>query len=266
MRQIGLVIAMTLAACSSNASSPAATFEHASVSEVMHGERIAAVLGCRGCHGEDLQGRDWSDELGVLWTANLTRSAAQHGDDELVAMITTGRRPTRELHGMPSHIFSQLDPSDLAAILAFIRSKPVGGEVHPEPTFGPELRKMIGEGSYRSSAQEVARADPVMPDDLGPEHALGRYIARATCAECHNLDLKGGPTPFPEDKPRPDLTMMAPAYEPADFVTLMRTGQAAGDRDVGMMSEVARDRFTHFTDREIEAVRGYIVALGREEK
>ncbi|QPD00200.1 c-type cytochrome [Qipengyuania soli] len=237
------------------------TFARVSANDVAHGERIAAVLGCSGCHESNLQGRDWSDEMGVLWTANLTRSAEKHSDAEMVAMITTGRKPGRELHGMPSHIFTKLDPSDLAAILAFVRSKPVGGDVHPEPTFGPELRKMMADGTYKSSAQEVAGQGEAWPADAGPAHALGRYIVRATCAECHGLDLKGGKPPFPGDKERPDLTLMVPAYDPADFLKLLHTGKAAGDREVSLMSEVSRNRFAHLTDEEVEAVRSYIVAV-----
>jgi cytochrome c553 len=254
---------VALGACSAGADDNATSFERVAAGEVAHGERIAAVLGCSGCHDKDLQGRDWSDELGVLWTANLTRSAEQHSDAEMVSMITTGRKSARALHGMPSHIFTQLSSADLSAIIAFIRSKPVGGEVHPEPTFGPELQKMMKDGSYKSSAQEVAAADAKSPPEAGPDHALGRYIARATCAECHGLDLKGGPTPFPGDKPRPDLTMMVSAYEPRDFTQLLHTGIAAGDREVGLMSEVARNRFAHLTDAEVEAVRSYIVALSK---
>ena len=52
-------------------------FEMASADPVAHGERLSAVLGCIGCHTPDLTGEDWTEpELGVLWTANLTRSAA----------------------------------------------------------------------------------------------------------------------------------------------------------------------------------------------
>lgn len=242
------------------------TFERLSPDPLKHGARISAVLCCSGCHGKDYQGRDWSDEMGVLWTANLTRSAAQHSDAELEAMVRTGRRPDRELHGMPSHIFTQLAAGDLAAVFADIRSKPVGGAVHPDPTFGPQLKRMMADGTYTSSAQDVAAGDAEVPPDLGPDLALGRYIARATCAECHDSSLRGGESPFPGEPARPDLTVMVPAYEPEDFTALMRTGKAAGGREVGLMSEVARNRFSHLTPTEIEAVRGYIVALAKETK
>ena len=42
----------------------------------------------------------------------------------------------------------------------------------------------------------------------------------------------------------------------------MRTGVAIGDREVGLMSEVSRGRFTHFTEREQRAVHQYLRRLG----
>ena len=239
-------------------------FVQLSANQVEHGERIANVLGCTGCHDKNLQGHDWSDELGVLWTGNLTRSAEKHSDAELVTMITKGRRPGRDLHGMPSHIFTHLAPTDLAAIIAFVRSKPVGGIVHPNPTIGPELRKMMSDGTYKSSAQEVAEQGETWPPDMGPEHAYARHIVRATCVECHKMDLRGDDP----DKEKPPFSVdlrIVGSYEPADFLKLMHTGKAAGDRELEMMSGVARGRFSHLTDDEVEAIRSYLVEVARRD-
>src|SRR5688572_23198774 len=54
-------------------------------SELRHGERLASVLGCRGCHGKDLTGHIWSDDPkeAVLWTSNLTRELRAYDDLEL---------------------------------------------------------------------------------------------------------------------------------------------------------------------------------------
>lgn len=259
--------ALFLAGCSASVpqSGDATSFDRATQDNLAHGERIATVLGCLDCHGADLAGRDHSDELGTLWTANLTRSAAMHSDEELRVMIVTGRRPDRDLWDMPSHLFGHLSAGDMASLIAFIRSKPTTGEVHPPPTFGPELRAMMTKGEWTSSRQQVEQQAKVTLPDLCKAHAQGRYIVQATCAECHGKDLRGGPPPFPGDPPRPDLTMMVPACEPVDFATLMRTGKAAGDRELVMMSAVARDRFAHFTPQEVEAVGSYIAALAQRE-
>jgi hypothetical protein len=40
-------------------------------------------------------------------------------------------------------------------------------------------------------------------------------------------------------------------YDEAAFRTLMKTGKALGDRELPMMSGVARGRFANFTDDEV---------------
>lgn len=238
-------------------------FAQVSPDTIEHGQRMARVLGCAGCHGEDFTGQDWSDpELGTLWIANLTQSAAKHSDDELLAMITTGRRPDRALMDMPSHLFTKVHEDDLRAVLAYLRSKPVAGEVHPAPTIEPKLAQQIKTGEYLYSDEEIAKEGMDWPRDLGAKFAMGRHIVRATCAECHTTSLRGEVPPSPEERASADLRIVA-AYDPADFAKLMRTGKAAGDREVGLMSEVARGRFAHLTDDEVEAVRSYLVELAR---
>jgi hypothetical protein len=43
----------------------------------------------------------------------------------------------------------------------------------------------------------------------------------------------------------------------------MRTGVATGERQVGLMSQVARGRFVHFTDAEVDAIYDYLAARAR---
>ncbi len=237
-------------------------FERASADLIEHGRRVSAVLGCTGCHGADLQGEDWGDpEFGVLWTSNLTRAVSGYTDAQLIAAVSGGRRPDgSELWGMPSHIFNQLTDDDMAAIVAFLRTQAPAGPVHPRPAFAAGGRAEIAAGTFKSAPTEVAGSDAALPPDLGQDLALGRYLARVTCAECHNLDLRGG-TPYPGAATRPDLRMVT-AYDAGQFDRLMRTGVAIGDREVGLMSEVARGRFSHFTAREQQAVHRYLQRLG----
>jgi mono/diheme cytochrome c family protein len=72
--------------------------------------------------------------------------------------------------------------------------------------------------------------------------------------ECHGPQLKGdGPAKAP------DLAIAA-AYDPSDFATLLRTGQAAGGRELGLMSASARIRFADLSDAEIAALHAYLKA------
>ena len=239
------------------ASEPRIQFQRASADLVSHGKRVADVLGCTGCHGSDLTGEDWSEPgFGKLWTANLTRAAARYSDEQLADVITSGVRPDRELWEMPSHLFTHLTQEDMSAVIAYLRSTPPSGAVHPEPVFEEGARREIAAGTFTSSAAQVKKEGSAWPPDAGEPHALGRYIVRGTCAECHGMPLRGG-QPNPEAKPRPDLRMVA-SYEPEQFRRLLRTGIAPGDREVSLMSEVARGRYKHLTDAELDAVYRYL--------
>lgn len=264
MRTSIAALLIVLGACSRPEAVPAPPgFDRLAGDQVAHGKRLSQVLGCTGCHGADLAGRDWSDELGTLWTANVTWSAALHTDDELKAMVVTGSRPGgRELWDMPSHVFTKLNPDELDAIVAFIRSMPRAGEVHPAPKFGPLLLRKMKEGVYRSSADKVRLEGAHHSPEAGPGHAVARHIVRATCAECHKIDLKGGENEI-SGQQVPDIRLMAAGYSPADFDRLLTTGLASGGREVGLMSEVARGRFSQLTAHERAAIFAYLSELGK---
>lgn len=89
---------------------------------------------------------------------------------------------------------------------------------------------------------------PSPPDTL----RFGEYLARTVCTECHGNDLQGDPFGG-----TPDLVIAA-AYSFDDFLRLMQTGVALGERAVGLMSEVARSRFRYLTDAEIHALHTFL--------
>ena len=238
-------------------------FAMVSSDPIEHGERLSAVLGCIGCHTTDLTGEDWSDpDLGVLWTANLTHSAADYSADDLTVMITDGKRPDRALMDMPSYLFAEMHADDLAALVGYLKSLPVKGDKHPEPTIGPELAEAIASGEFKDSVQSVAEMQSKAPPDLGPEHAFARSILRATCAECHGMNLEGSAEQMSGAPPRPSLRMVA-AYSMEDFSTLMKTGKPIGGRELQVMGGVSRGRYSRFTDGEIQAVYDYLMELSR---
>ena len=239
-------------------------FELVSSDPIEHGERLSAVLGCIGCHTPDLTGEDWSEpDLGVLWTANLTRSAAAYSEDELTAMIAEGKRPDRALIDMPSYLFSELHPDDLAALISYLKTLSAKGVRHPDPTIGPKLAADIASGDFKDSVQWVAEMKGKAPPDLGPEHAFARSILRATCAECHGMDLQGSTAQLMDAPPRPTLRIVA-AYSAEDFSTLMKTGKPIGDRELKLMGGVSRWRYSRLTDSEIKAVYDYLAELARQ--
>jgi mono/diheme cytochrome c family protein len=108
-------------------------------------------------------------------------------------------------------------------------------------------------GKFRSEPLVIAAHENPRLPDLGPEHRLGREVARA-CVECHGPQLQGG-----GPAQAPDL-MIAASYDPADLERLLRTGKAAGDRELRLMSASSRIRFAALTDAEIVALHGYLKA------
>lgn len=240
---------------------PPVAFAQGSADVVKHGERLSLVLGCTGCHGKQLAGEDWSEEgYGRLWAANLTVSAAGYSDAQLKQVIKSGKKPDgTPLWDMPSHLFTQLADADMNALVAYIRSVPQQGAAHPSPTFGPILKAEMAKGEYVSSAVRVERKGQIGPPDMGADHRLARYMVRATCAECHEMDLRGGKA-GPITAARPDIRI-AGAYDPKDFARLLRTGIAPGERKLGLMAEVAVGRYSHFTDAELAAIHAYLKAV-----
>lgn len=267
MRGLLLSTLLLLAACGAPApqSPPPISFAQLSADPVKHGERLSLILGCTGCHGKDLAGEDWSEAgYGRLWTANLTVSAATYSDAQLKSVITSAKKPDgTPLWDMPSHLFTQLSEADLDALVAYIRSRPKTGSAHPPPTFGPILRAEIAKGEYFSAVERVKREGAAWPPDGGPGHRLARYMVRATCAECHKMDLRGGEK-GPITAERPEIRI-AGSYNSADFARLLRTGVPAGDRELGLMAQVAKGRYSHFTDTEISAIHAYLRAVAQQD-
>lgn len=267
MARHGAMAAMFLVLAGCSAGRTEQAFDETGRSEIESGKRIAQVLGCVGCHGDDLTGTDWSAEgFATMATANLTRAVERYSRDELEQVIRSGRRPGpggRDLWEMPSHLFTDLSRKDMDSVLAYVSSIKPSGTIHPEPVFHEQARKEIAQGIYKSSASDVREMGKTQAPDAGPEHDRARYIVRATCAECHGIDLRGG-VPYPNARFRPDLRIVA-AYDKADFMKLLGTGKGAGDRELVMMSDVARIRFAHFTASEREAVYAYLVALAAKD-
>jgi cytochrome c553 len=81
------------------------------------------------------------------------------------------------------------------------------------------------------------------------------------CGECHTTALTGEVPPQPHHPP--DLSIVA-SYERADFLKFMHTGKAAGNRELPMMSAVARVRISHLSDADMNALYDYLAARGKK--
>jgi cytochrome c553 len=230
----------------------------AGVGAIADGRRLAQLRGCSGgCHGTEIEGGVFMDEplLARIVAPNLSAAVRRYSDAELDRIIRRGVRPDgRSLVVMPSEMFSALSDADLGKILAYLHSVPPHPGPGREVRLGPLARLGLALGKYQTAAQLVHQADSLASayPVPGDPTAAGAYLARTVCTECHGLDLSGG-------EKAPDLRIAA-GYSAEAFTRLLRTGKASGDRELELMSRVARRRFSHFNDAEIQALRTYLLA------
>ncbi len=245
------------------------TVRAAGADQVAEGRRLAKLYGCTSCHGPELRGNLFNDEPALVrnYAPNLTLLASRYSDEQFAQAIKQGIRPSdhKALWGMPSAVFSTITDAELAAVLAFLRSIEPGGKPDPadSPGFYSRLAIVLNDFrpsdpattiAVRSAPEQILAAQRRPPADLGPMFARGRHITATVCSECHGSDLGGDAT-----EGGPDLTI-AGAYDRDAFHRLLRTGVPPGGRDLGIMSETAREDFRVFTDDEIDAIHAYLKA------
>lgn len=223
---------------------------------VAEGARLAKVKGCAGCHSENLQGRMFIDDplLARIAAPDLTASARDYSDAELERIIRHGIKPdNRSVMVMPSDMFYHLTDAETGKLLAYIRSLPPSEGQPRMAKAGPLGRIGIATGKFSPTTHYVRKAAAADDSFPGPDspYARGVYLARTTCTECHGITLKG--------QQSPDLSIAA-GYSREQFARLMKTGIGLGDRELPLMSGVARSRFAHFTDEEIDALYDYLKA------
>jgi len=234
-----------------------------SPAEKSEAPRLARVLGCLSCHGEGLKGKLMFDAPGVarVFAPNLTEVAAKASDQQLAAGIRQGiGHDGRGLFIMPSPQYSRLTDRETAALVAWLRTLPRAPGQSRGFRAGPIGRLALVMGGFRPGPEGVALYRTQAPIALGPEHEPARHLAATACAECHGAALMGG-TAGPDQK-APDLRVAA-GYDPAQFRTLIRTGRPPDGRDLGMMTMVSKDDFTHLTDSEIDALHAYLAARAK---
>lgn len=227
---------------------------------IREGRRLATIRGCfGGCHGKQAEGSVLFDDpkIARIVAPNLTAAVPRYSDAQLAIIIRNGIRPDgRSLMIMPSEAFVGMTDADVGRIIAFLRSLPP----EPGPTrgiwLGPIGRVGLVAGKFRTAARRIAATVPP-PAASNREAEVGRYLARTVCAECHGTDLRGDSNP---QFTSPDLVVVA-SYSREEFGRLLRTGVAVGGRQLGEMSEEARNNLSHLTDLEISDLYSYLHSL-----
>lgn len=224
--------------------------------QIERGRHLATIYGCNDCHGADLTGLLFHDEPAVarLWAPNLTHVARDWSAEDIDRALRHGVRPDgRGLWVMPASAFSRLSDEDASAVIAYLKTQGARGSVRPRLKVGPVGRVGVVLGKFEGEV-ELLKA-PRAPADLGPQLRRGRYLAMTACAECHGMALEGSKGALTT----PDLTIAA-AYDKPGFERFLRTGVAADGKPRGLMTQMAKTRFAHFTPEEFDALYAYLVA------
>ncbi|MGV8997577.1 MAG: c-type cytochrome [Parvibaculaceae bacterium] len=171
-------------------------------------------LACVGCHTPDLEPRRFSGlpdtskiaagkHMGgpvpqgfpaEIYAPNLTPTAlGSWSDGEIYRAITSGAdRDGQPLFALMPYVFyNKLDPRDVTALVAYLRSLP------PQPVTLPKLALPF---PVKTAMRFVARDPQPQPrPEASDEVALGRYIAYSSaCFECHTLrNTRGEPVGVP---------------------------------------------------------------------
>jgi mono/diheme cytochrome c family protein len=174
-------------------------------------------------------------------------------DGEFERTLRRGIAPdATSLWAMPSVDYQYLSQTDVASLLAYLRSLGPAGVPRPAPTWNMRARLALLEGHIVPSALEIRDAAPSL--DMGPRYDGGRYLARIACSECHGTDLGGMPA-----HGAPDLDAIS-LYNRAAFFDLLRRGYGVNGRSVPAMGRAAAIRFHVFADFEIMALYDYLDA------
>jgi len=128
---------------------------------------------------------------------------------------------------------------------------------HPLPSrrIGPIARFALITGKFHVEPAVIDHAAAHIATTPARDRiAWGQYLARTSCTECHGLDLRGAPDEAPN-------LAVATAYSDSAFRAFFKTGKALGDRELPLMSEMVRERFSVFTDEEVGALHAYLKTL-----
>jgi cytochrome c553 len=237
----------------------------ASADALQRGRHLFDTRGCGDCHGPHGAGRVLLDDpaLGRIVPPNLTRSLRNpaYTDDALAAAIRHGIRPDgTPLMIMPSGEFANLDDSDVAALVAYMRVLPASDN---EP--GISVVRPVGRVLYTLGKLPLFPAETIdhaPRPRQAPAAAItaeyGHYVAQS-CTGCHGADLTGGIVVIPGKPMSANLTPHANGlakWSEADFLRLMHTGRRPDGTAVDPLMPWAV--YSNMDETELRAVWTYL--------
>lgn len=233
---------------------------------------IKAVLGCRDCHGENLAGTTMAmGPVGRFAASNLTGgqgSRQPKTDAEWELAVRHGvRADGSPLVFMPSKAYSSLSDEDLAAVIAYVRSRPPVDNVLPALTIGPIGRMILATNPGQLLSAEVIDHGAAQAGRVPPGRTLeyGEYLTRVGgCTFCHGDALKGGLKHGPPGTPpSADLTATGPTagWTETEFRVALQEGKRPDGTTINPFMPYRT--YTSMSEEEVGAIFDYVRRVGQ---
>ena len=241
------------------------------------GEHLATVISkCVECHGDDFRGKVFIDDpaLGHVIASNLTRGkggvGGKYTDAQMAVAIRHGiKSDSTSALVMPSEEYQVLSDEDVAAVIAFVRSKPPVDNELPKSTLGPVGRALSVAGQLPIYVAEAVPLDRPHAATVTRDTSLayGTYLANAGgCTGCHGPGLSGGKIPGtpPEWPPASNITPKGIGhFTDAQVTQILRTGTRP---DGSHVNDVMPWRYSaKLTDDEIATTIKYLRSVPAKE-
>lgn len=250
------------------------------------GELVFWATGCASCHMADKAegeaelvlsgGQRFPSDFGTFIAPNISQDP-EHGIGnwsllDLANAITRGVSPEGEHYypALPYASYAKMQMQDVADLYAFMKTLPAD----PTPSQPHELgfpfniRESIGGWKLLFLSD-----DWVLPGNLTPTAARGRYIAEAMahCGECHTprnllggMDtarwLGGAPNPSGDGRV-PNITPGKLGWAAADIVQYLTTGFTPEYDSVGGHMVHVVENMARLPESDRQAVAEYLLAV-----
>ncbi|GEO06282.1 hypothetical protein AAE02nite_39460 [Adhaeribacter aerolatus] len=236
------------------------------------GEHIAAIKGCGDCHGQDFGGNVVIDDpaLGLVTAPNITMGkgglSSRHGtftDQDYVRAIRHGLdKEGKSLKLMPSYEYQPLCKKDLAALIAYLKSRPAVDKEMPAIAMGPVGYVLANFDKLPLIVAEKVNHSAPLEEEVHPTVtvAYGKYMA-VSCQGCHGSNYQGGAPIIPGSPLVPNITGKGKLsnWTEDQFIQTLRTGVTPEGKKLDpkyMPWPMAKE----FTDTEIKALYLFLKA------
>jgi mono/diheme cytochrome c family protein len=236
------------------------------------GKYLFASRGCVDCHGANGAGRVFVDNgsdlriKGPNITAGSGGVVAGYRPEDWVRAIRHGVAPGgRPLMVMPSEDYNRLTDTDLAAIVAYVRSLPPAAGTAAEVRLPLPARVLYGFGGIQDAAAKIDhRLPPAQAVAEGVNLQHGAYVANM-CQGCHGPQLVGGRIPGgPPDWPAAaNLTPgansgMARYADAESFMRMFRSGTRPDGTKIQVMPF---ESLRELSETDMRALHLYLKSL-----